>query len=88
MDGKAAFPRGLGEPIAVVRVVVRGEENALAVIAALDDVRRLIGEKDPAEARHDCCAYAHTRKKINSDPDYSRYFLDGRSGSLSGRSYR
>jgi len=54
MDGKAVFPRGLGEPIAVERVVVRGEENALAVIAAPDDVQRLIGEKDAAEARHDC----------------------------------
>jgi hypothetical protein len=48
MDGKAVFQRGLGEPIAVVRVVVRGEENALAVVAAPDDVQRLIGEKDAA----------------------------------------
>ena len=44
MDATAVSSRRLGQPIVVSGIVLDGEEDGAAIVAALDDVQRLISE--------------------------------------------
>jgi hypothetical protein len=52
MHAAAVRGGGLDQPVAVAAIIVRGEEDGLAVVAALDDVERLIGHEEAARAGH------------------------------------
>jgi len=51
MDQAAVLARRFGEPAQVARVVLGRKEHRATVIAALDHVERLIGQKIAAEPR-------------------------------------
>jgi hypothetical protein len=44
--------RRLSEPGAVTLVILAAEEDGLALVAALDHMQGLVGQKIPAEPRH------------------------------------
>jgi hypothetical protein len=75
VDREAVFARRLGEPMAVERIVVVAEEDALPVVAALDDVQRLIGEEQAANARNGCELCRHTRNNSTLTPITQLPFL-------------
>jgi hypothetical protein len=52
VDGAAILRRRLRQPAPVAGIVVVAEKDGAAIVAALDDVQRLIGEKIPAKTRH------------------------------------
>ena len=51
-DRDVEAPAGLGEPVAIERIVVGRRENALAAMAALRDVVRGAGNDDAGDAGH------------------------------------
>lgn len=52
MDQAAPPVRGLGKPAEIGAIVVVGEKDGLAVIAALDDMGGDAGDEKPRLARH------------------------------------
>ena len=52
MCRKDVVVRCLGKPIAIMRVVLVGEERRLPVVAALDDVKDQIGKELARAASH------------------------------------
>ena len=53
MDSAIVSPGRFGEPVAIEGVIFVRKENGFAVVAALDDVQRLIAQKIASEPRHD-----------------------------------
>ncbi len=43
---------GCSEPVVVTAIVLRREEDRFAIVAALDHMQRLIGQKVASEPRH------------------------------------
>jgi hypothetical protein len=52
MDAAEIASRRLGQPVAVSGIILDGEEDGAAIVAALDDVQRLVGEEIAAEPGH------------------------------------
>ncbi len=52
MDATEIASRRLGQPVVVFGIILDGEENGAAIVAALDDVQRLVGKKIAAEPGH------------------------------------
>ena len=53
VDGATMGCRRFGKPAVQPPVIVSAKEDRLTVVAALDHVQRLIGQKITAETRHD-----------------------------------
>jgi hypothetical protein len=80
VDAAAIALCSFREPPSVLDVVVFAEEDRAAIVAALDDVERLIGQEGATESGHGA-ALSETaraslpnvpawRKKSYSDPDF------------------
>jgi hypothetical protein len=52
VDATAIASGRLGQPIVVAGIILDGEEDGAAIVAALDDVQRLVGEEIAAEPGH------------------------------------
>ena len=56
------IPAGLGEPIAVERIIAIFEKDAVAMVAALGDMVRQTGDDDAGDAGHG--ASGNTRMQL------------------------
>jgi hypothetical protein len=67
--------RRLSEPVAIARMVLFGKEDRRAIVAALDQVQRLIWQevatkpRQPPREHHVPRRVAGSSEKINSDPN-------------------
>jgi hypothetical protein len=61
VHGAAILCGGFGEPAPVKRIILVVEEDGLTVVAALDDVERLLRDEIPSETRHDRCLCFRSR---------------------------
>src|SRR6266404_4607276 len=74
MDAATIASRRLGQPVSVSGIILDGEEDGAAIVAALDDVQLLVGEEiaaEPGHRRHGEQRLAVRGKKSYSEPDYS-----------------
>src|SRR6266567_4483109 len=76
VNGAAIISRRLAKPIAIARIVFIGKEGRRAIVAALDQVQRLIRQEVTAKPRHRSTREHHALRsvpvlaeKINSDPN-------------------